>query len=283
MSEEFLACMKKIAFEGGKIALKLISKGTSSHFIKPDNSILTEADIKISELSHRVLGDLVKTTDHILIDEEDKENSKYIDESFLKKSPYIWVIDPIDGTRSYSNHMPHFGISIGLIKDLKPYLGLVYFPMLGDLFYSDSKQSFFVQNPFSENEKISKINPIDQKITSQSEFICCDSFFKAFEWNFSDCHIMSPNCAALSLCWPAVGRGCGAFFGSRIWDFAGSWPIFLSAKLSLRSYYTGNEITSLDVELFDKEGDNIWKLKDFYILSSKRNFPLLKKRITPKS
>ncbi|MBC8185266.1 hypothetical protein H8E88_29585 [candidate division KSB1 bacterium] len=151
MREEYLARMKRIAFIGGKIALKRITH--SAHSLKADRSVLTQADVEISNFSRGAINDLLKTSDHILIDEEDIESSQYLDPSYLEATPFIWVIDPIDGTRAFSNGMPNFGISIGLLKDLKPWLGVVYFPMLGELFYCDGKQSFFVCNAFTECKK----------------------------------------------------------------------------------------------------------------------------------
>lgn len=275
-----MARMKRIAILGGEIALKLTSNSSPS--LKPDKSVLTQADVEISICSRNVISDLLETEDHILISEEEVENAKYFNQTHLEAKPFIWVIDPIDGTRAFSNHMPNFGISIGLLKDLKPWLGVVYFPMLGELFYSDGKQSFFVRNAFTEFEKSAAITYVDQKISNQSIFICNDSFFEKFDWNFSDCKIMNPVCAVLSLCWPTIGRGCGAFFGAHIWDFAGSWPIFLSAGLSLRSYQTHNEIKQVDIELFTGESKDPWKLRDNYILSSERNFPLLREKIISK-
>ena len=281
MREEYLARMKHIAFRGGKIALELILSG--DYHLKPDKSILTKADVEISKLSRNVIDDLLKTSDHMLIDEENTESAEYSDDSHLENTPFIWAIDPIDGSRAFSNRMPNFGISIGLLKELKPWLGVVYFPMFGELFYSDGKQSFFVQNAFTEREETKLISPVDHQISSQSIFISNDSFFEKFDWDFSDCKLMNPLCAVLGLCWPTIGRGCGAFFGAHIWDFAGSWPIFLSAGLSLRSYQAGKEITQLDITLFARGSEDPWKLREFYILSSEQNFSLLKGKIIPKN
>lgn len=272
--------MNHIAFVGGQIALDLVSN--SSPYLKSDRSVSTKADIAISKLAHSVIGDWLTTSDHLLIDEEDAHNVESLDQSYLTNTPFIWALDPIDGTRSFSNGMPNFGISIGLLKNLKPWLGVVYFPMLGELFYSDGKQSFFVQNAFTEHEEKRAITPVEQQITKQSIFICNDSFFERFDWHPDICQIMNPACAVLSLCWPAVGRGCGAFFGAHIWDFAGSWPIFLSAGLCLRSYQTGKQVKQLDIGLFAHESKDPWKLNEYYILSSEPNFAILREQIVPK-
>ena len=108
MSKEYLFRMKQIAFMGGKIALELIWKSRFS--LKPDNSVLTKVDTKISAIARSVLKDILAKPDHILIDEEDIENTKYLDQSYLETTPFIWTVDPIDGTRAFSNRMPNFGI-----------------------------------------------------------------------------------------------------------------------------------------------------------------------------
>ena len=65
--------MKDIAFRGEKIALNLMSEG--SYLLKEDNSILTKTDTEISELSNKILSDLLRTPVHILITEENGYNS----------------------------------------------------------------------------------------------------------------------------------------------------------------------------------------------------------------
>lgn len=43
---------------------------------------------------------------------------------------YVWVLDPIDGTRSFVTGKPLFGTLIGLMRDGKPYLGVMDMPAL---------------------------------------------------------------------------------------------------------------------------------------------------------
>lgn len=45
---------------------------------------------------------------------------------------YTWVIDPIDGTKSFITGMPLYGTLIALLKDGKPVVGIVDMPALGE-------------------------------------------------------------------------------------------------------------------------------------------------------
>ena len=38
----------------------------------------------------------------------------------------FWVVDPLDGTANYNRNIPICCVSIGLIKDMKPLLGVIY-------------------------------------------------------------------------------------------------------------------------------------------------------------
>jgi len=270
--------MIQTALDGGKLSLQIMQN--SKPTLKPDNSVLTRADLAVSKMIRKNLALYLKTSDHILIDEEDKESSRYYDQDKLSKIPYIWVADPIDGTRNFANRMPMYGVSLGLLKDLKPWLGVIYFPLLDELFYCDGKKSYFVKAATSKKPKKAVIKTVDQPISQQSVYFGSDKFFKIFDWNFDLCQIMLPSCAVLDLCWPAIGRGTGAFFNAHIWDYAGAWPIFRSAGLDLRHLQTGKIIDRLDISLFQGKGDKTWRLTDFYILSSARNFSIIQGAIS---
>src|SRR3989338_7875606 len=251
MNEEYLERMLKLTSDAGRMAMRYFKD--SKPALKKDNSIVTKADKMIAQLSHESLAGLIKTKDHILIEEEDPNVSQYLNQRDLEKVPFIWSIDPIDGTRNYANQMPTFAVSIGLLKDLHPWMGAVYFPVLKELLYSDGKNAYFVENAFSKDQKKEKITPFDQPITNQSVFFTIDSFYRRFDWDFKDCHIEMQGCAAVDFCWSALGRACGAFFKSSLWDFAGSWPICRVAGLDLRAFASGKLFDRIDINYFDSE------------------------------
>lgn len=277
-TQEYLALLKEIAFDAGKIASDFLNNSHPTY--KSDRSIITDADKAVSKLVHERLKDVLRQPEHILIEEEDPHLEKNFNQKTLDQKRYIWAIDPIDGSRTYANRMPLFGISLGLIRDLKPWLSVVYFPILKEMFYADGQGAFFVQNAFTENEKKTPITPIDQEIVGYSIFFVHDTFFKRNTWDFSECHVQIQSCAVVELCWPSIGRGCGTILRSSLWDFAGSWPIYQAAGLELRNFESGKVLSKLDMSLFATDRTP-WKLKDFYLLSSERNYPIIKSKITP--
>ena len=276
----FVDRMLQMVNEGGNISLSHIED--SAPTLKPDQSVLTKADLAVSKFIKEQMKDLLDSGEHLLIEEEDQQSERYFDQKVLESVPYVWSVDPIDGTRSYSNRMPMFGISIGVFKDLKPWLGVVYFPAWKELFYCDGERAFFVKNAFTSQEKKTEVVPIDQDITKQSIFFSSDVLFQYYDWDFSFCQIMAPSCAVIDLCWPAIGRGCGCFLKASLWDFAGSWPIVKVAGLDLRSAVSGEKLDRLHVDLFMGEGSQTWKLAQFYILSSEKNYPIIKSKMTAK-
>jgi myo-inositol-1(or 4)-monophosphatase len=56
---------------------------------------------------------------------------------------YCWVIDPIDGTRSFILGLPLWGTLIGLTRAGAPLLGLMDQPFTGERFWSGERAAFF--------------------------------------------------------------------------------------------------------------------------------------------
>lgn len=48
----------------------------------------------------------------------------------------IWVVDPLDGTTNFVHGFPHFAVSIALLDQGVPVVGVVYAPMLDELFWA---------------------------------------------------------------------------------------------------------------------------------------------------
>lgn len=52
----------------------------------------------------------------------------------ITQSPYLWTIDPIDGSANFSRAIPHFAVCLGLLENGVPVVGGVYNPVTEELF-----------------------------------------------------------------------------------------------------------------------------------------------------
>lgn len=120
--------------------------------------ILKQLKVKVKEIGNYQLDSLKKkldvskkSTNIDLVSEVDRYSEEKIiewiknnfpehnilaEESGIidNQSQYQWVIDPLDGTTNYVHGFPIFSISIALIKDTDPILGLIYVPYLDELY-----------------------------------------------------------------------------------------------------------------------------------------------------
>jgi myo-inositol-1(or 4)-monophosphatase len=62
------------------------------------------------------------------------------------KSRNVWVIDPLDGTHNYLRGLPHFSVSIGLLENGEPTLGVVYDPLRDELFTADKGNGAYLND-----------------------------------------------------------------------------------------------------------------------------------------
>ncbi len=97
---------------------------------KSDGSIVTEADVAMQQ---RMTGELAAfSPQYRLLGEEMTEE----EQSGLLRAGEggLWCLDPLDGTSNFASGIPFFSVSLGLLIDRKPYLGLVYDPLRDECF-----------------------------------------------------------------------------------------------------------------------------------------------------
>lgn len=69
------------------------------------------------------------------------EGEEYGDEQ--SDADYVWVLDPIDGTRAFISGLPLWGTLIGLKHKGKPVFGLMHQPFIGERFWGSTEGSFY--------------------------------------------------------------------------------------------------------------------------------------------
>ena len=132
---------KKITMNGFKSSLNIKKK--------LDSSPVTEFDIN----AEKVIINLIKKKfpNHNILVEEN--------ESTILESDYTWIIDPIDGTRSYIIGRPLWGTLIGLAFKGEPLIGLVDFPALNERWLGYQSSCFFNKSIFlPKKSKLSSLS-----------------------------------------------------------------------------------------------------------------------------
>lgn len=111
------------AYGAGRITLSHFQSASLEVEIKNDLSPVTVADR--SAEAHIVEVIRRSFPEHSILGEESGE--------IIGSEPYQWIVDPIDGTKSFINGVPLYGVMIGVVVDGVPSVGVVHFPALGDM------------------------------------------------------------------------------------------------------------------------------------------------------
>ncbi|MBT4121110.1 MAG: inositol monophosphatase [Candidatus Magasanikbacteria bacterium] len=122
-----LGFAKELAKEAGSLALSYYKEGISHRFKSSPDDLVTDADIAVSDFIIKKIKE--KYPDHGIISEEE-------DEIVNEDAEYVWVIDPIDGTRNFAKHIAAWCTMIGLTKNGEAYIGVIYDAINDELFFA---------------------------------------------------------------------------------------------------------------------------------------------------
>lgn len=117
----------ELADRAGRLTLEYFSRKSLKVETKRDASPVTEADRKAEELIRQGIAD-ARPGDGLLGEEFDERPSS---------NGRRWIIDPIDGTRSFIHGVPLYGVMIALEVEGAMQLGVVNFPALGELYQGE--------------------------------------------------------------------------------------------------------------------------------------------------
>jgi myo-inositol-1(or 4)-monophosphatase len=127
VSAEHWSFMATLARLSGEEIRRWFGKHDLGLELKADESPVTVADRNAEE----IMRDAIMRTYplHGILGEE-----------FGNLNPdaeFVWVLDPIDGTKAFATACPLFGTLIGLLYEGRPVLGCIHQPILGQLMIGD--------------------------------------------------------------------------------------------------------------------------------------------------
>jgi len=113
---------------------------------KADNTPVTIADQQAEQRLRELINE--QWPDHGIVGEEYGQSAS--------NSPFTWIIDPIDGTKSFISGVPLYSNLLALTDGEKALIGIAHFPALGETIYAVRDEGCFW------NGRRARVSDVDQ-------------------------------------------------------------------------------------------------------------------------
>ena len=151
----------KTAIEAAEAAQEVIKKYYAGDFdieIKPDETPVTIADIETEKTIKKIILDAFP--DHGFFGEETGKVNE--------DAEYNWLIDPIDGTKSFVRRYPFFSTQIALMKNGELILGVSNAPEFNEMAYAEKGYGAYLNG---EKISVSDVNTLKQSTVSTGNLV----------------------------------------------------------------------------------------------------------------
>lgn len=223
---------------------------------KEDNSPLTNADIAANDA---ILFYLDNSGIPVCSEE------RLLKPSQMSLNDTFWLVDPLDGTKDFIKRNGEFCICIALIERGRPSFGLIYVPVSGEYFYTDSVFQAYNSTGLIHPEKC--VNSVISGHSSHS--ISVNKICEHFGLERLHCG------SAIKFCRVAQGLAgvYPRFCGSSLWDIAAGDAIIKASGGGMYSIESGEELTysgeKLKNDYFIAFSRHAMHLKDQYLAYAK--------------
>ena len=150
MQKVDISFLKKSVIEAGKAIMQIKESGINTRY-KEDMSPVTEADEAAEKILIKELNNFFPKIP--VISEENKESHlrKPVDQYFL--------VDPLDGTKEFikNNSKGSFTVNIGLVENNRAVAGIIYAPMLDELYLGDKNGAKMLKKNIEEKISVRKV------------------------------------------------------------------------------------------------------------------------------
>ena len=124
MSRRFQSFIIQTLQEAGAAALSYYQKVGVKYHKKFQGDVVTEADLA----SNTIIRNAIKRAfpEHSILSEETGVEG-------MHSSEYMWIVDPLDGTRSFAHQTPLWGVMVGLARNGEMVAAGIYDPIHGEM------------------------------------------------------------------------------------------------------------------------------------------------------
>jgi histidinol-phosphatase len=217
--DAYLNFARQLAYRAGRITLGFYNKGIA-YEVKSDASPVTAAD-RASESFMR--AEIERTyPEHAIVGEEFGEKAG-------QDNPFRWIVDPIDGTKSFLKGVPFYSILVALEIEGVSRVGVAYFPALDEILYAADGLGCWWNTRRAHVSDVSDLKNAVFCYTSWSGFRTAKRL-AMFERFHQDCFFGRGWSDAYGYLLVATGRAeINLDPGIKIWDVAPFPPIFREA------------------------------------------------------
>lgn len=169
----------ELARQACQTVLALETNATSE--IKPDGSPVTTVDRAVEAVLRQSI-------------EGHHPSHGIVGEEYGDKSPeaeWVWVLDPIDGTKNFIAGLPTYGVLIGLCRAGKPVLGIIAQPKTREIYLGISGLGAWLNDTPIRPSAVTEIaeavtNLSDDESHDASSIKAFDALRRAARWNLYD-------------------------------------------------------------------------------------------------
>lgn len=205
----------KIIIEAENIQNALDSKPGHANFV-------TAYDKRVQQELFGRLGEILPQASFM---GEEEANGQYTGEG------YLFIVDPIDGTTNFIKGCRASAISVGLLKDGKQEMGIVYNPYRGEMFTAKKGEGAYLNGaPIHVSKDTLDNSLVIFGTAPYYEELSGQSFQLAYEFFKRSLDVRRSGSSAIDLCDVACGRA-GMYFELRLspWDYAAASLIVTEA------------------------------------------------------
>lgn len=155
MYERELKVSLDAAISASKIIMEVYNSNVLGVETKSDNSPVTKGDKAADMIIRTFLN--TNFPGYGLLTEESVDDKERLNKDF------VFIVDPIDGTKEYVAHSGEFSVNIGLSYKHEVVMGVIMIPVTGEIYYGiKGDGAYYLKNEFSKPIKIH----VNDKITN---------------------------------------------------------------------------------------------------------------------
>jgi myo-inositol-1(or 4)-monophosphatase len=225
----------RAATAGGEIVRRALGEGTAAE-VKGTGDYVTEIDRRSEAEIGRVLSEAAP---HIPV---------FGEEAGGRRGLRYWAVDPLDGTTNFLHSFPIVGVSVALVQDGIPRLGVVHAPVLEETYVGGPGSGPELRRPGHSPRPLSVSDRPPERAVVGTGFPFRNkslvaryipAFERCFE-RFED--LRRPGAAALDLAWVAAGVFDGFFeLNLSPWDVAAGAALVRQAGGVVTDWEGGDE------------------------------------------